>query len=269
MIKEKVIHLRLAGGLGNQIFQFAFSIYIAKKNNYTSIYLDTNGLSKYKAQHNEYLSKYFNFDKTSLKINHKNSLILKYRLAKMFAIKSKFCPFISDKNRNFAINNKNKKLYIDGYFIWSLSQEEFDETIKILKSFMIDSKVEVDNSKCVVHIRGGDFVELGWNALTPASYYLDAMKNMVLNYQIKSFIIITDDIKYSEDLLKDCQYEYEIQSNDMLTDFFTIANAQMKIIGGSSFAIWAAALGYDGNNGMLIAPPRNVLLPNQMKMTLK
>jgi hypothetical protein len=111
-------------------------------------------------------------------------------------------------------------------------------------------------------------VTLGWNKSTPASYYLNAIQFMVDEYAIKNFTVITDDLKYASGLLKDCIYEYEIKSNDMISDFFTIAASSKRIIGGSSFAIWASALGCDDDDVVVIAPEFNVLLPNQIRIKL-
>lgn len=263
-MENRKLILRMAGGLGNQLFELAYAINQAKKNKIESIILDDSSLSSYKAKHTNHLKKFFDFTNLEQSIKYKNSFITKLRLPRFFGFKFTKWFLVSDKNKDY-VKFFHSTTILDGYFIWALNQNDFDETCSILKNYLLEPISNTyDDNECVIHIRGGDFVELGWNKLTPDSYYLNAMNIMASKYNIKKFIVITDDIKYAKSLLTQSSYQYEVQNNDMKTDFYTIANAPMKIIGGSSFAIWASALGYDNNDGILIAPSWDVKLPNQI-----
>jgi hypothetical protein len=260
----KKIVCRLAGGLGNQLFEFGYAIHLARNNNIDSIFLDDYALQSYKTKYKSYLNSYFNFSSAPFQIKEQHNYITKLRLPKLFGWKKDKWPLIGDRNYKFIKNLRSCSI-LDGYFIWALDQSDFDKTRLELKKYLNSMQTrKFKRSECVVHIRGGDFIELGWQKFTPDSYYFDAMKTMVEEYDINYFIVITDDLKYTEGILNKCPYNFEIQSNDMKTDFYTIANSPKKIIGGSSFAIWASALGYDKNDGVLIAPKRDILLPNQI-----
>ncbi len=265
-MKNKKIYLRLAGGPGNQMFQFAFALYVANQNNAKEIILETSGLAKYKAKHEEYITRYFDVNKAPVKISFADkNIILNYRLAKLLPIRSSFWPLISDKNALNAVNNKNSTIYIDGYFIWLLDESDFTSVVASMKTFFKKKNISIPANTCVVNIRGREFIELGWNKSTSSNYYIPAMSQMLNRYNIKKFIVRTDDVAYSKELLKSVDYEVEYFENEMDTDFYTVSNSKYKIIGGSSFSIWAVLLGYDLEDGAIIAPSWKVKLPNQIE----
>lgn len=263
MIKNKKITTRMAGGLGNQIFQLAYSIYLAKKHDINTIYLDSSSLSSYKAKHVNHLDQFFNLEKINFNIEFKNNFLTKLRLPRFFDFSFKKWFLISDRNKDF-VENLYSCNFLDGYFIWALKQLDFDEIRLILKNALLEKNTKLNlDDECVIHIRGGDFVELGWDKFIPNDYYIKAMNVMFQKYNVKNFLIITDDLDYATNLMNNVKFDYKIQNNDMQTDFHTIANAKKKIIGGSFFAIWASALGYCKEDGVLIAPYKEAKLPNQ------
>lgn len=254
----------MAGGLGNQLFQFAYIVYIAKKFNIDHVVLDEDALGNYKAQHSNHLTKVFDFKKFPLGIKIKRNLLSNMRIPRLLPLKLSWWPFIGDHNSK-SLKTVWKDIWIDGYFIWDLSTEDFYPVVDFLRENQKENhEIQLGKFDCVVHIRGGDFVELGWNKLTPDTYYLEAMKRMSSEFGVEKFIVITDDVTYATSLLCQCDVDYEISSNDMMTDFHTIAQSKYKIIGGSSFAIWATLLGYNESDGVVIAPSFPVKLPNQV-----
>ena len=263
-MRNKKLILRMAGGLGNQLFELSYALNLAEKKGFNHITLDDSALSSYKAKHVNHLINFFDFKELDASLEFKRKLITKFRLPRFFGFKIKKWFLISDKN-NESVSEPLGLTILDGYFIWSLAQKEFDEICVTLRRCLnLSPDIQFTSNECVVHIRGGDFVEIGWNKQTPDTYYLNAMDLMVSKYGIEQFIVITDDLSYAKKLLSTSPYKYRVESNDMKTDFYTIANSSKKIIGGSSFAIWAAALGHYAIGGVLIAPNFNVKLPNQI-----
>jgi len=177
-----LILVRLAGGLGNQIFQLSAALLFAKKIGLNKISIDLSGLAKYESKHKNELVYFFDFK--DMEVNYVRNKIIDFRIPKILPLKLPFYPFISDKNFQISLKNPNKQFMIlDGYFQDCLTQEDFDKEIKILKEFFLPTKYEQDDESCIIHIRGGDFVKLGWNVISPKEYYINAIKIMKDEYK--------------------------------------------------------------------------------------
>jgi len=250
-----MIIVRLAGGLGNQIFQLGAGLLLANKHNINKIILDDSSLSSYKVKRKNELINFFDFDKSNIQIEFKKKWITKLRLPKFFCFNINNNIFVSDKNFQITLQYSKKKFFIlDGYFQFILNQNDFNLMSKLLNSMNIKNyNNEIDNNSCVVHIRGGDFIKLGWNIITPKEYYLDAMQLMEKEYQIKNFIIITDDIEYAKTILGDYQFNYFFQNSSIENDFYTIQKYTKRILSSSTFSLWASMLG-NNINSTVIAP---------------
>ena len=174
-----MIIIRLSGGLGNQIFQFGAGLLLAKKSGIVKIILDDSALGKYKIKRNNNLLFFFDLLKFNFEVKFDNILITSARIPKLLPVKFSKYPFVNDRNFQSALKNPNKYFMIlDGYFQGCLTQENFNDEVKIFKNIFIPNKLEKKDG-CVVHIRGGDFVKLGWSSITPKEYYLNAMEKMI------------------------------------------------------------------------------------------
>ena len=120
-----------------------------------------------------------------------------------------------------------------------------------------------------MHIRGGDFIDLGWDKALPIDYYPNAMNFMEVKYHISKFVVVTDDIVYAKNVVRNGEYECEFQSGDDVSDFNTILGHKNRILSSSTFAFWASALGV--MEGAVVAPKywnikrkRNIVLSNEV-----
>ena len=265
-----MIKTRLSGGLGNQIFQLAATLLLAKKMNLDKIILDDTHLASYNVKRENELVHFFNLEE----IKFEKSFILKFRLPIKFAFKIKYCPFIGDKNfQNINNSSKLNIFLLDGYFQESLTQEDFDEEIKLLKLILKEKESDIKQG-CVIHIRGGDFIKLGWNCVTPKEYYIEAIKKMKIDFNQHIFYIVTDDRGYSKTLLDDLDIEYNFIGSSMYEDFNLIGRFSYRILSSSTFCLWASALGRN-ENSKVIAPncwipkhERNIFLPNEIRIKI-
>jgi len=238
-----MIYLRLSGGLGNQIFQLGASMLLAKSSGATRLVIDDSFLNNYQAKRSNDLCKFFDFKKAGIKVEFSKFPLAKYRLPKILPLRFSFWPFVSDRNFQPALQSTTDRTrYLDGYFQSCLSQKNFDDIRTILISISILDKNLLDPSICVIHIRGGDFLKLGWDSIAPSSYYHSAMHLMLTNHNIQHFKVITDDLNYAKTIMSCHDVSYEIFSNDITSDFNVIASAQRRILSSSTFALWASAL---------------------------
>jgi hypothetical protein len=241
-MNNQSINLRLAGGLGNQLFELAFAIHVAYINSTTKIYIDDLSLGTYQAQHKNYLQELIGNNKTNLEIFAGRSMINRLRLAKI-PFNSKLLPFISDLTKSKFWIKKTRYIFIDGYFIWAITGEELRKSVKLIKESFLLPRSASSPTECLVHIRGGDFNNLGWNPPEVHKFYNHAI-DYFRSTGIESFRIITDDLVYAESICAKFEVEnYVIEKNNMMIDFVKIMSANNKIISGSSFAMWAAMLG--------------------------
>ncbi len=89
-------------------------------------------------------------------------------------------------------------------------------------------------------------------------------------YGVKHYYVVTDDIEYARNLIAGLRVSHEIISNDVVSDFYVIANIKKRILSNSTFSLWASALG-DNVNSVVIAPKllnvgavRPFMLPNEI-----
>jgi hypothetical protein len=157
-------------------------------------------------------------------------------------------PAIGVNDRNIA--NFNTKpisniLFMDGYFQDFWSDDVLKKTFDNLSlSLSYDNKLE-DKNTCVLHIRGGDFLQSDLFNVVPISWYLAQAKILYKSYDINRFCILSDDILLAQKLSFELNLNFRLPvemkiGRDLLEDFHAIRTARYRIIGNSTFAISAA-----------------------------
>jgi hypothetical protein len=274
MLKGGVVIVRLAGGLGNQIFQLGAALLIACKQDGKKVIIDDHALSFYKVSRKLELPVFIDFSKSCVQITTKRLLLTRLRLPKFFAFKSPSAFFVNDNNFRYAVDyEKSCNRMLDGYF-QNLRQRDFEDIVALLQPLFYDRLIEskkINSEVCVVHIRGGDFIDLGWTETAPQQYYMNAMRAMRDIYKVKSFLVVTDDKKYAENIIGCDSFDIKIASNNMDEDFWILASHPKRILSASTFALWASALGKNDKEGVVIAPDdlipglkREFLLQNEI-----
>lgn len=251
-----MIILRLYGGLGNQIFQIGAAILLAQSLNIDNITIDDSSLNSYEAERQNDLKNFFDFSLSPIDLKFSPNPITKLRLPKLLPLKLRYWPLIGDRNFQNALHSGlSPILLLDGYFQQCLRQEDFEKINKLL-SQMCTLKLSDDNSdQCVIHIRGGDFLRLGWDSVTSIDFYQTAIKYMLEKYHIKEFLVVTDDSDYALQVMSSLSIlcPYRLCEGDILSDFRIIASIKKRIISNSTFALWASAFG-NNDDSVVIAP---------------
>lgn len=214
------------GRLGNQLFQIAAVLGLAKNNN-------TN------AKFNKWeYSKYFKNPIDDSGID--SSRFVKYS-------EKEFCyspiPFLGDMD-------------LVGYF---QSDKYFSHCVDdILKHFefvdsLDDGSIDPDTETCSIHIRRGDYVNLvGYHPLMGMEYYSKAIDSMRAKGS-KKFYFFSDDIRWcKENFGLTDEYVY-IEGNQDIKDLFLMSKCKNNIIANSSFSWWGAWLNRNGSK-RVIAP---------------
>ncbi|GAA4205085.1 alpha-1,2-fucosyltransferase [Pedobacter jeongneungensis] len=264
-----MIIVKIWGGLGNQMFQYAMAKALALKFNF-ELKLDISHYSKnisnetprqfrlniFHGITDEIASqKDINTCITTFKVPIFNSI---YKIInRKFSI---FNPnYIIEKDKSFRsieyIGTKN--LFLEGY--WQ-SEEYFKEYREhILNSFNLErlfdnselalkvKQIEMFNS-ISIHVRRGDYVSNiqanSYHGICSLAYYEDAIKAIVnsLQYESVRFYIFSDDISWCKENLK-ISYDHEyITTTEDYHDLFLMGQCKHNIIANSSFSWWAAWL---------------------------
>ena len=153
--------------------------------------------------------------------------------------------------------------YIDGYYENVVYLNQVKETLyrnldfsKIhinTKNKKILEKIQSCDYSCAVHVRRGDFVNLGLAFLTP-NYYANAIRN-IQEHAKKNvhFFFFSNDINYVKEnvipLCPDIDYTIvDVNDNDTgYLDLYLISTCNAQIASNSSFGFWGAFLNKNDN----------------------
>ena len=249
--------IQTIGGMGNQLFQYAFAYSLAKRNN-GEFFLDLTGFKDYKLR---------NFELNNFNLEYKpapDELIDKLKVKKLFNK-----TFIKEKNSKY---NKNfLKIKKDAYFrgFWQTERyfKEYESDIKELFKFKNLDFIqnhellnEIKSSNSIsINVRLGDYVNDPTTAaifhVCTQKYYRNAIEYIKQNVENPRFFVYSDDLEGAKNYLpQDVEYTF-CNGASWQEDFYFMQNAKHAIIPNSSFAWWAAYL--NPNPNKIILAPKN------------
>jgi len=259
-----MITIRLNGGLGNQMFQYATAKALAVHNN-TQLLLDVNEFDTYDLRDLE-------LDKYTIKAEITNRNIFVKKLIKKLNLDKLFSNYYVEKSLKYdeKVKKLSSNVYMEGYF----QNEKYFSTIReeILKDFTINGEKslytkqiekEILNELVSVslHIRRGDYVsDENTNSVhgtCDLEYYKKAMNLLNDKYKDVKYFIFSDDIDWVKENLQIGNAVY-IESEEKRIpheDIYLMSLCSHNIIANSSFSWWGAWLNkYDEK--IVIAPQR-------------
>lgn len=282
----------IAGGLGNQMFQYAAAYSLAQNKNF-KLMLDISDFTK--INNRTFQLKYFFNITNSIATNKEVKSILGMRrfflirriLKKINKITPNLLieePYIFNE-RFLEVENS---IYLQGYwqnYNYFLSYKKKLQNIFKLKSLSSKDILFSDhylkmNNLTSVHIRKGDYINKNnkniFNQLG-TKYYMDSIsyiKNMVSK---PFFFIFSDDYNWVKDNIKLPHNEYILMdySLDSLIDFKLMSLCQHHIIANSTFSWWPAWLKDENRGDIVIAPkkwlntnlePKGMIMPSWVQI---
>jgi len=269
-----MVVVRIIGGLGNQMFQYALGRYLSVKND-TELKLDITGFESYKLH--KYSLDAFSIEK---KVAPKNELegFKKYKAksGRRWFLYNKFVANNSMyfQEKGFAFDPEALRLcgdaYIDGYWQSEKYFKGIESTIRAEFSFVLpqgekDKEISELIRKCnsvSIHIRRADYVtDAATNnahGTCPIEYYDKAIKIMVGKVTNPHFFIFSDDHEWVKQNIKINHPVVYIDHNNADTnyqDLRLMASCKHNIIANSSFSWWGAWLN-ENPNKIVIAPQK-------------
>lgn len=267
-----MVIVRLIGGLGNQMFQYAAGKALALYHG-TELLLDLSVLAK--DPKGAYTKREFELDifdasfkmasleqVNALKEKQESFLnkLLPSRKAKFWFNENglKFHPDIFSTSPNVLIN---------GY--WQ-SEKYFNEcTHTIRKDFSfkkdklrgieeIEGRIR-DSNSVSLHIRRGDYVAsqeaLNFHGVCDSSYYERAIEHIASKQGAITLFVFSDDAAWCRNNLK-YAHKYEVvETGSLAQDMYLMKSCRHHIIANSSFSWWAAWLD-NSPQKMVVAPSR-------------
>jgi len=266
-----MIVVQLKGGLGNQMFQYAFSKNYALRGH--KVYLDL----------------------FAYRFPSKTGRPVKYELASLFNVKTPELPEWSYQylySGNLAWRALRKvnamrmrrlmetdlrydetylhhtgNVWFSGYF----QNENYFKNIAedVRRDFTYSrpvpaklQKVHEDILNCEsvsIHVRRGDFLTTGKNThgVLPLSYYRDAIAFIQARVRSPKYFVFTDDADWVRGafsvLLEDYVLVEHPSHSDSLVDIFLMTRCKHNVTANSSFSWWGAWLN-DNPNKLIVAP---------------
>lgn len=268
-----MIIVRLTGGLGNQMFQYAFGLTLAEKHN-SELKLD---LSFYSDPVMNIPPRTYDLDifNISAGIATDEEITgfakrVKYNLAdralnRVFGVKK---SHIREPHFHFSESayNSPDNVYLSGY--WQSTKYFHDIEARLRKELSFREPPseaakpileEIENSESVcVHVRRGDFVTNSFNGLYGREYYDKGAEVIQRSKNDLSFFVFSDDIPWCKQNLKfDGKTTFvddDFEPVKFRDDLRLMSRCKNFIIANSSFSWWAAWLNEDTTK-MVVTPP--------------
>lgn len=270
---DKIIYF--FDGLGNQMFQYSFYVYMKQK--YKNVYGDLSSFKKYEKIHNGYeLKKIFDI-KIEEKYTIFNEFFSRVRIKKINIVLKiihkifrtlKIIIYLENWNENIE-ERKNKKniIFFTG---WWQSEKFFKELeFKVRKDFVFPDILDEDNrniknmiensNSISLHIRRGDYLkDKGLGGLAPLFYYKSAIEYIVKLVENPVFYIFSNDAEWCKENLKIDFPTYYIDWNkgeENFRDMQLMSLCKHNIIPNSTFSWWGAWLN-ENPDKIVIAPEK-------------
>lgn len=264
-----MIIVNLTGGLGNQMFQYAFGKTIATKNN-TNLKLHfTNALLN---TQRAYELDVFNISATLATTEDlkklgivENRVInrLLYLLDERYKIQfnkhivTQKYPYVYNVNYLSAKNNS----YLQGYWADERCFKGIESVIR--KEFTPKKKLDERNRRILkqiqaatsvsIHVRRGDYITNKTNIpkFVGLDYYIDSIRKIKKLVDNPVFFVFSDDIPWCKDnlepILNKAYFINHNQGRDAYKDLLLMSSCKHNIIANSTFSWWAGWMNQNRN----------------------
>jgi hypothetical protein len=273
-----MIIIKMQGGLGNQMFQYAFAQILAQKNN-TNVVLDGSfferveknpGFTPRTFELANFNNSYIWGSSSDFVFFHKISIINKFKKKTGLNYPKIYEELLFGFQAD-ALSIKSP-VYLKGYFQSYKYLIGYEDFVRQLFSFPIDGLDDFNNEllstiksldTIAIHIRRGDYVN---DTVTAAhhgrcslDYYQEAIKLLVSKNEEFTFVFFSDDSDWVKRQFKDLAYSKIFvehnKNEDSWKDMCLMSFCNHNIIANSSFSWWAAWLNQHSDK-IVIAPKK-------------
>jgi hypothetical protein len=276
-----MVVIYLQGGLGNQLFQYAFGRYLQELRG-EELYIDSSHFAKSQSlgetpralQLNEF---HTHFLPTNAQINSR--IQKEMNLPLLRRIRNKLVPYnhllvLNDQSVwNEDQHPKQEILYLKGYF----QKENYFSKIRLellqelQPNYTLLRNHELPENAVSVHVRRGDYVSLtsaaAHHGTCSVEYYNRAMQLMSEKIQNPHFVFFSDDIAWCKTTfghLSNAHFMEPLEGMRESEDMIWMSRCQHHIIANSSYSWWGAWLNVSPNK--IVVAPATWNLAQQTKL---
>jgi hypothetical protein len=279
-----MVIVEVSGGIGNQLFQFAFGQEITRRLNVIVKY-DLSFFSIVSQHQGFLLDKFFKFNEGHIATNsdiRKCFGLFSFFTPRRIYLNNRFKTFFSDAlvkqsfsiSPNTYLDNLSDQRYYSGNwqseFFFNSSSAILAESLLSFCDFKTDDLLIRDkmlrNNSVVIHVRRGDYVSSKSNFeayhVCDINYYINAINMICNNNNDLKFFIFSDDIEWCQCNLKldnDVTFvSHNVGTTRSYIDLFLMSFAKHHIIANSSFSWWGRWLAEARGcgDGFCVAPKR-------------
>jgi hypothetical protein len=244
------------GGIGNQMFQYAF--YRSLVNQGLDVCLDTTMFQD--------LQMHNGFELPSIFGICDKCICRPCFIQRCIDVVNKLCPkALTTRDNGTKVDKKNLKLLLNGY--WQ-SETYFDLAKEdIIKAFTFQNIDQINLARAQdmqkrnsvsIHIRRGDYIGLEHYAnICTEDYYRKAITYIKQHVNTPLFYIFSNDTEWSKKFADELGIKYIIITHntgaDSYKDMYLLTQCHHNILANSSFSWWGAYLNQH-ENCIRIAP---------------
>ena len=275
-----MITVNIIGGLGNQMFQYAFGYAISKENS-IKIKLDISGFDAYDLR--DYELGLFNIEENSeLKpaygfllnqLNGKNNTSIIKIFRKVLRGLLRFTKFYYQEKKEFVFDEDVFGIKKDVYFYGYWQNEKYFKkyrkelldifTLKSIHPKSIEYQQQIIKSEAVsLHIRRGDYVTDNHtnsvHGTCDVRYYKRAVMEVLKSKKKAHFFIFSDDLDWAQSNLDFIDNKTFIRLESDIPDheeMYLMSQCKHNIIANSSFSWWGAWMNKNSKK-IVIAPKK-------------
>ena len=292
---KRVVTIYLAGGVGNQLFQYFAGKYVAMKNR-CDLLIDTSRIGVGGSNHG---SEIFHFTIPEQKVYSKfrnviyrswvwraHHLMLRKNRGYGLLAKSILQDFYSrELDYDLKLEDLKAPISLTGYFqtraYYDLLKNSGMPRLELKNPsawYFSTRKLILENQSLAIHIRRGDYGVLKDSfGLLSKSYYLNAVKEIEKRFSFTQVLIFTDDINSAREMnlgfgLTPVHFIEPPPESEAVESLMLMSAAQGIVLSNSTFAWWSAVI---GETKHVIAPmqwfkslegPKNLLEDNWIRL---
>ena len=261
MKKKAVVYL--SGGLGNQLFQYAFSRAIQSKRKIKTKINTTFYQRNLKDNTSREVGlEFFNIEYQEINDSLLERAIHKFNeklFVRLFNLKSNYHNENTVNPNNIHNIELREKNFFRGYW----QNHNYFDSIKedLIKDFCLNHNLEnldqiilkkiLNTNSVCIHVRRTDYIGTEYDVVN-IDYYKNALNIISSKYSNLNFFIFSDDIKWCR-LNLNFIPEANYCSFSLLNDFHLMSLCNHFIIPNSTFSWWSAYL--SGNKNKIVIIP--------------
>lgn len=273
--------MRLKGGLGNQLFQYALGRRLSLMHD-AELLFDTSYLANrmpvqrftfrdFALGHFPIAGQIATSDDVPLYPAHKPISAVAQKAIHYLKIRTKGFSYGAEKSFLYdakVLKNQVRKLYMNGY--WQ-SYRYFDDIEAVIRQDLLlpelkrplaepwSDELNTERSVCV-HVRRADYLQSGYHHVLDKSYIYDAVNEIIRRIKSPSFFIFSDDLAWCKAHIRlpyPTVFVDDVLAPDTtLTHFALMRQCRHFIIANSTFSWWAAWLSAIDPDQVVITPRR-------------